>query len=52
VPVALALFAGEFRDPWVVLAAASTVATVPAVLVAVAFQRRLVAGLTAGAVKG
>ena len=52
VPVALALFAGEFRDPWVVLAAASTVATVPVVLVAVAFQRRVVAGLTAGAVKG
>jgi len=52
VPVALALFGGEFRDPWVVLAAASTVSTLPAVLVAVAFQRRLVAGLTAGAVKG
>ncbi len=52
VPVALALFAGEFRDPWVVLAAASTLATVPVVLVAVAFQRRVVAGLTAGAVKG
>ena len=29
VPVALALFAGEFRDPFVVLAAASTLATVP-----------------------
>jgi multiple sugar transport system permease protein len=52
VPVALALFAGEFRDPWVVLAAASTIATVPVVLVAVLFQRRVVAGLTAGAVKG
>jgi multiple sugar transport system permease protein len=52
VPVALALFAGEFEDPWVVLAAASTIATVPVVLVAVAFQRRVVAGLTAGAVKG
>jgi len=52
VPVALALFAGEYRDPWVVLAAASTLATVPVVLVAVVFQRRVVAGLTAGAVKG
>jgi trehalose/maltose transport system permease protein len=52
VPVALALFAGEFRDPWVVLAAAATVATVPVVAIAVAFQRRLIAGLTAGAVKG
>jgi ABC-type glycerol-3-phosphate transport system permease component len=36
----------------VILAAASTVATVPVVLAAVIFQRRLVAGLTAGAVKG
>jgi multiple sugar transport system permease protein len=52
VPVALALFAGEFRDPWVVLAAASTVATLPVVAIAIAFQRRVVAGLTAGAVKG
>jgi multiple sugar transport system permease protein len=52
VPVALALFAGEFRDPFVVLAAASTLATIPVVLVAVLFQRRVVAGLTAGAVKG
>jgi multiple sugar transport system permease protein len=52
VPVALALFAGEFRDPWVVLAAAATVATVPVVAIAVAFQRRVIAGLTAGAVKG
>jgi multiple sugar transport system permease protein len=52
VPVALALFAGEFRDPWVVLAAASTLATIPVVLVAIVFQRRVVAGLTAGAVKG
>jgi multiple sugar transport system permease protein len=52
VPVALALFAGEFRDPWVVLAAASTIATAPVVLAALAFQRRVVAGLTAGAVKG
>lgn len=52
VPVALALFGGEFRDPFVVLAAASTIATIPVVLVAVVFQRRVVAGLTAGAVKG
>ncbi len=52
VPMALALFGGEFRDPFVVLAAASTLATIPVVLVAVLFQRRVVAGLTAGAVKG
>lgn len=52
VPAALALFGGDFRDPFVVLAAASTLATIPVVLVAVLFQRRVVAGLTAGAVKG
>jgi multiple sugar transport system permease protein len=52
VPVALALFSGEFRDPWVVLAAASTLATAPVVLAAALLQRRVVSGLTAGAVKG
>lgn len=52
VPVALALLGGGFRDPWVVVAAASTLATIPVVLVAVLFQRRVVAGLTGGAVKG
>jgi multiple sugar transport system permease protein len=52
VPVALALFSGEFRDPWVVLAAASTLATLPIVLATALLQRRVVSGLTAGAVKG
>ena len=52
VPVAIALFGGEFRDPFVVLAAASTIATLPVVAVTVLFQRRIVSGLTAGAVKG
>src|SRR5690606_15448538 len=52
VPVALALFSGEFRDPWVVLAAASTIATAPVVVAAALLQRRVLSGLTAGAVKG
>lgn len=52
VPVALALLGGGFRDPWPVVAAASTLATIPVVLVAALFQRRVVAGLTGGAVKG
>jgi multiple sugar transport system permease protein len=52
VPVALALLAGEHRDPWAEIAAASVVATLPLVAVVVALQRRVVAGLTAGAVKG
>jgi multiple sugar transport system permease protein len=52
VPVAIALFSGEHRDPWGEIAAASVVATVPLVIVTLVFQRRIVAGLTAGAVKG
>ena len=44
---------GEHREPWGEIAAASMLATVPvSSLVAVLFQRRIVAGLTAGAVKG
>ena len=35
-----------------VLAAAAVVVTIPIVLLVLAFQRRIVAGLTAGAVKG
>jgi trehalose/maltose transport system permease protein len=52
VPVAIALLGAGFRSPWVVVAAASAIAAAPVVLVAVLFQRRVVAGLTAGAVKG
>lgn len=51
VPVAIALLAGEHREPWGAITAASTLATVPVVALALAFQRRIVAGLTAGAVK-
>lgn len=52
VPVAVALFASEHRDPWGDIAAASVVASVPLVVLTLAFQRRIVSGLTAGAVKG
>jgi multiple sugar transport system permease protein len=52
VPVALALLAGEHREPWAEIAAASVVATLPLVVAVAALQRRVVAGLTAGAVKG
>lgn len=52
VPVAIALYAGEHLEPWAVIAAASTVATLPVVVLTILFQRRIVAGLTAGAVKG
>lgn len=52
VPVAIALFAAEHREPWGEIAAASVVATVPLLVVTLLFHRRVVAGLTAGAVKG
>lgn len=52
VPVAIALFAGEHTEPWTRIAAASVIATLPLVVLTLIFQRRLVAGLAAGAVKG
>jgi len=51
IPVAIALFAGEHVEPWGQIAAASVVATVPLAFLTLVFQRRIVAGLTAGAVK-
>ena len=54
VPAAIAFFTGSsrFELPTGSIAAASMVVTVPVVAVIVIFQRRIVAGLTAGAVKG
>lgn len=54
VPAAIAFFTGSsrFEQPTGAIAAASVVVTVPVTLLVLAFQRRIVAGLTAGAVKG
>ncbi len=52
VPVAVALFAGEHLEPWGQIAAASILATLPLAALTLAFQRRIVSGITAGAVKG
>jgi multiple sugar transport system permease protein len=51
IPVAISLFANEYREPWVQIAAASVVATMPLLLFTLLFQRRIVAGLMAGSVK-
>jgi multiple sugar transport system permease protein len=51
-PVALALFPGLHEIPWGDIAAASLVVTAPVAILAVLFQRHIVAGLTAGSVKG
>lgn len=52
VPVAIALFRGQYQVPWGQILAAAVVATLPVTLLVLAFQRRIVQGLTAGAVKG
>lgn len=52
VPVAIALFSSGHTEPWAQIAAASVVVTLPLVVLTLIFQRRLVAGLTSGAVKG
>ena len=51
-PVGIALFQGEYTLPWGEIAAASTVATVPLVVLVFLFQKRIVSGLSAGSVKG
>lgn len=52
VPVAIALFRGQYQVPWGEVLAAAVVATLPVAAIVFAFQRRIVAGLTAGATKG
>jgi trehalose/maltose transport system permease protein len=54
VPVAIAMLSGasEFETPWGTIMAASVLVTVPLVVLVLIFQRKIVAGLTAGGVKG
>lgn len=54
VPVGIALITGGSAHelPWGNIMAASVIVTVPIVLLVLFFQRRIVSGLTAGAVKG
>jgi len=52
VPVAIALFRGQYQVPWGQILAAAVIATAPVAVMVLVFQRRIVQGLTAGAVKG
>jgi multiple sugar transport system permease protein len=54
VPVAVVNFQGSqlFEVPLGTISAASVVITIPLVILVIIFQRRIVAGMTAGAVKG
>jgi multiple sugar transport system permease protein len=54
VPAAIAFFTGasQFQTPIGSIAAAAVIITIPIIVFVLIFQRRIVAGLTAGAVKG
>ena len=54
VPVAIALISGAsaYELPWGNIMAASVIVTFPLIALVLFFQRRIVSGLTAGAVKG
>jgi trehalose/maltose transport system permease protein len=54
VPVAIALFTGEIshQEPFGEIMAAAVLVTIPLIILVLIFQRRIIAGLTAGAVKG
>ena len=52
IPVGIALFPGLHEIPYGEIAAASIAVTLPIILLALVFQRRIVAGLATGAVKG
>ncbi|MFC1883386.1 carbohydrate ABC transporter permease [Thermodesulfobacteriota bacterium] len=51
-PVGIALFQGEHTIPWGEISAASFISTIPLVILVLLFQRRIVSGLSAGAIKG
>jgi multiple sugar transport system permease protein len=54
VPAALAFFTGEsfFQQPTAAISAAAVIVTIPVIALVLIFQRKIVAGLTSGAVKG
>jgi trehalose/maltose transport system permease protein len=56
VPLAIFTFSpqtgGGYEIPWGQMMAATVVVTIPLIVLALVFQRRIIAGLTAGAVKG
>ncbi len=54
VPVAIALISGssEFELPWGNIMAASVLVTLPLVILMLVFQRKIISGITSGAVKG
>jgi multiple sugar transport system permease protein len=51
VTVGISLFPGLYETPWGTIFAAATIITLPVLVLVFVFQRRIVAGLTAGALK-
>jgi multiple sugar transport system permease protein len=53
-PVAIQNFQGvnETNEPWGQISAAAVIVTIPLILLVLIFQRRIVSGLTSGALKG
>lgn len=51
VPVGISLFPSNYELPWGDMAAASVIVTVPLILLVLVFQKKIIAGLTAGGVK-
>lgn len=54
VPVAIALFSGASQHelPWGLIMTASVIVTLPLIILVIIFQRKIISGLMAGAVKG
>ena len=51
-PIAIALFQGQYATSWGIVFAASAIAVVPVIAIFVALQRQFIGGIAAGAVKG
>ena len=52
VTVGITMFNAQYTIPWGDIAAAAVIVTVPLVVMVLLFQKRIVSGLTSGAVKG
>ncbi len=52
VTVGITMFNAQFTIPWGDISAAAVIVTVPLIIMVLVFQKRIVSGLTSGAVKG
>ncbi|MDP9729036.1 MULTISPECIES: carbohydrate ABC transporter permease [Alicyclobacillus] len=52
IPVGIALFSGQYSEPYGTIFAGSVVSILPIVILVIIFRKWIVSGLTAGAVKG